>query len=318
MKLKIRKLLFALSENARRKTKELAKITKSSQQSCSYLVNQYRKKNYIQDFVVVVDPIKLGFINILVGYDFLSMEYSKKREIIKELSSSANVVSIEENQLGVDILAEYSVLNLSAFNKLHSGFIKKFQGEIIAKFIFPIIVKHRFHKNYLVRKGNFADLILCGDREPIDLKENEKGIISGLVERPDINISRLALEKGMSAKTAIKLKQGLEKKGVIRGYSCILNNTKFDINRYHVLLRFSNEGVGFIESFVQYSRLNKNIVSLTKLLGHFQVMITVEEFKNSDIIKQIRSEFPTDDYLVLKSDKIIKEKTLPLEDWLKN
>ncbi len=317
MKLKIRKLLFHLYENSRRKTKELAKKTRSSQQSCSYLVNQYRKKNIIQDYITLVDPIKLGFINIIIGFDFLRLEYQKKREIIQDISSLTNVVSIEENQQGVDLLVEYSVLNMSAFNKLHSEIIKKFQGDVIAKFIFPIIVKHRFQKNYLVRKSNLTDTILCGDRESIEMTYNEKAILTKLVEKPDITIAGLSLKTRISGKTIVKIKQNLENKGIIKGYSCIINNPKLQIQRYHVLFKFANEGVGFIDSFVQFAKQNKNIISLIKLLGHYQVLVTIEELKNSDIIKQIRTQFPTDDYIVIKSDKIIKEKSLPTEDWLK-
>lgn len=314
MKLKIRKLLFALSVNSRRKTKELAKFIRSSQQSSSYLINQYKKKNYISDYMTVVDPIRLGFMNILVGFDFIKLEYAKKKEILQVLSSHPNIVAIEENRQGVDLLVEYSVLNMSSFNKIHSEIIGRFQGELAAKFIYPIIVKHRFHKNYLVRKGDFSDIILCGDRDPIDLTGNERAVLYNITKNPEISVSNLAVKTGISTKTIVKIKQKLEKEEVIKGYSCILNNSKFEIHRYHIMFNFAYEGVRFINSFVQYARQHKNIVSLVKLLGHYQIIITVEELKPSDIIKQIRTQFPTDDYMVINSEKIIKKNTAPIED----
>ncbi|MFW5990808.1 MAG: hypothetical protein ACOCQX_01130 [Candidatus Nanoarchaeia archaeon] len=317
MKLKIKKLLFSLCENSRRKTKELAKLTRSSQQSASYLVKQYKKKNYIQSFTTIIDPVKFGFINIVVGFDFLNLEYSKKRIMLQELSSNANIILIEENQQGVDLLVEYSVLNMSAFNKIHSEIIKRFRGEISAKFIYPIIVKHRFEKNYLVRKPNEKDIILCGDREKTELTENEKNVLTKIFRHPDKSISQIAVKTGLTSKTVMKIKANLEKNSIIKGYSCILNHSKLGIIRHHIFLNFKDEGVEFIDKFVQFARMHKNIVTLVKLLGHYQVMITVEELKSVDVLRQIRAEFPTLDYLVLKSEKILKKHSFPLEDWIK-
>ncbi len=314
MKLKIRKMIFYLHENSRRKIKELAKKTRSSQQSCSYLVKQYRKRNYIQDFTTLVDPIKLGFINIMVGFDFLRLEYQKRRELVQELSSLVNVVMIEENREGVDLLVEYSVQNMSAFNKLHKSIIEKFQESIVVKFIYPVIVKHKFQKNFLVRKGDLSDIILCGDRESLDVTPREKEVLLKLVEVPDITITKISFDTGLSGKTVMKIKKSLENKGIVKGYTCTVNHAKLGIHRYHVLFKFANEGAGVIDSFVQYGRLNKNITSIIKLLGHYQVLITVEELKISDIIKQIRAEFPMDDYLVIRSDRIIKKKDSQLKD----
>ncbi|MGM5482918.1 MAG: winged helix-turn-helix transcriptional regulator [Nanobdellota archaeon] len=309
MNLKISKLIYSLSKNSRRRTKDLAKDLGSSQQSCSYLINQYKKKNYIKDYLTIADPVRFGFMNIVVGFDFLNLQYQKKSEIIQYFLSKVDfIINIEENQLGVDLLVEYSVLNMSAFNKSHSEIIKKFQGDIRARFIYPVIVKHRFNKNYLVRKGDYSDTIICGDREPVELTINEKAIVSTLVENPDISMTGIASKTGISQKTVSKIKRKLESQGIIKGYSCVLNTSKFDIKRYHVLFNFSHEGVGFINSFVNYARMHKNIISLVKLLGHYQVMITVEELKSSDIIKQIRKNFPTDDYLMIESEKVIKEK----------
>ncbi|MFW6220359.1 MAG: hypothetical protein ACOC3X_01660 [Nanoarchaeota archaeon] len=43
-------------------------------------------------------------------------------------------------------------------------------------------------------------------------------------------------------------------------------------------------------------------------------MITIEELNNTGLIKQIRINFPTDDYLVIRSEKMIKKITLPIEN----
>src|SRR3989344_1997074 len=59
-------------------------------------------------------------------------------------------------------LVEYATKNLSAFNKIHSDIIYKFFTKLKSKFVFPLIVSHEYHKNYLSKKLNNSDIILSG------------------------------------------------------------------------------------------------------------------------------------------------------------
>ena len=310
MRLKIKKLLFNLTNNARMSTKELAKKTKSSQQSCSYLVGQYRKRNLIQDFLTIVDPVKLGFLNIIVGFDFMPMEAKERRSVINELARHPNIVFLEENNVGVDLLVEYCVQNMSAFNKQHSEIVGRFP-DLRARFIFPVLVKHTYAKNYLMRKGEDIDMVLSGDRDPVTLGPNEIAVLRGMVRGPRSSMSAIASQAGLSVKSVSRVKQSLERKQVIKGYTCTLNHGRFEILRHHVLFKFTNEGVGFMNSFVQYARQHKNIVRLVKLLGNYQVLITIEELKSAEVVQDIRARYPTDDYLVIRSTRLIKRAHLP-------
>jgi len=50
-----------------------------------------------------------------------------------------------------------------------------------------------------------------------------------------------------------------------------------------------------------------------KLIGSSQVMIVVESLKEIDIIREIRSNFSIENYLILKSEKIHKKTYLPTD-----
>ena len=48
------------------------------------------------------------------------------------------------------------------------------------------------------------------------------------------------------------------------------------------------------------------------MIGEYQVAIVVESIEEMSVIKEIRENFPIDNYRVMKSDKIHKKVYLPV------
>lgn len=311
MKEKIKKLLFEYSINSRISTKELGKKIRASQQSASYLKNQLIKKKLIQP-TTIVDSVKLGYINVLVGFNFLKPETSLKKEIIDELKQEPAIIQIEEANEGIDIIVIYSISNLSAFNKVHSELVHKNFKKLQTTFVFPMIVSHEFPKNYLVKNPKEVDIVLSGDRTLKELKENETKILNQLIENPSKRLIDLATSLKIPVKTIMRLKKSLERKFIIKGYTSILDNKKLGINRQIIFLRFTSEGMNQVDKFSNFAKFNKNIVQLTKTIGSSQIIIIAENLGNLEIIKDIRTNFPIENYLIAKSEKIHKKTYLPI------
>ena len=312
MKQKIRKLLFEYTTNSRITTKELGKNINASQQSASYILNTLKKKKIIGDPVTIVDSVKLGYISVLVGFNFLQTDSQSKKEVIEELKEIPEVTGIEEGKEGIDLLVEYCTLNLSAFNKIHTEIIYKFFKRLRTTFVFPIIVSHKYPRNYLSRKTDRRDLILSGDRMLKKLGEKEFQILDQLIIKPDKKLVDISEDAKIPIKTVIKIKKLLEKKSVIKGYTAILDYNKLSINRQIIFLRITSEGMKEIDKFNQYAKFNKNIIQFTKLIGSSQVLVIAESLKELDIIRDIRTNFPIDDYLIFKSEKLHKRTYLPV------
>lgn len=313
MNTKIKKLLFELTRNFRLNTKEIGKKVGISQQSASYLVKNLRKRRTLQNISAIADPIKLGFTNVLVLYDYLKYDPQSKKEVLDLLKTTPEIIGIEEVKYSGDLIVEYAALNLSAFNKTHNEIVSKLNKVLETKFIFPIIVKHEYAKNYLVRKFNLDDMVLCGDRETITLSESEKNVLLALLKKPDSKYIDISKSAKISAKTAVTIKKSLEKRKIIKGYTCTLNNQKLGINRYLFFIKFSGEGIGELNKFREFAKQNRNIVEMVKIIGYFHVMIIGEETTPTNLIQDIRSMFSIDDYSLFKSDHIIRREYVPLE-----
>lgn len=312
MNKRLGKLLFSIAKNSRITTKNLSKQIHTSQQSASYAVTQLMKKRIIRNYNTIVDPIKLGFTNIIVGINYLVLDSKIKKEILNEFKNIESIISIQEADEGADLIVEYCVSNLSAFNKIHTEITHKLYKIIETKFIFPVVVKHKFNKSYLVKKRNdYEDIIICGDRETRKLSENELKVLKELVKRPDITFTKLSQKTKISARTIVNIKKRLEASKIIRGYSCTLNHKKIGIDRKIILLTLTGKSIGEINKLVEYSRVNKNIVELVKLIGHYQLLIVVESFENTNLIKDLRSEFQINDYLIINIENITKYDYIP-------
>lgn len=312
MKKKIKKLLLELTKNSRITTKELSRRLRTSQQAASYLVNRLKRKGWIQECNVVVDSVKLGFTNVLVGFDYTSFDRETIKEILDYFKSDGLVVTVEEASQGVDLFVEYSSSNLSAFNKAYFEAAEKFRKALKTKFVLPVIVKHKLQRNYLGKKRDEKDVILCGDRDIVRLLEKENLVLRELVRHPDARLVQISNAANIPVKSVAAIKKKLENKAIIRGYSCILDSQKFGIRRYHVLLKLNSPSAKDINSILAYARMNKNIIGLTKLIGPYHVLITVEELGKTGIIPAIREQFPIEEYLVVEISATHKKTYLPL------
>ncbi len=310
MNLKIKKTLFLLTRNARISTKELAKKLHASQQVASYTISQLEKKKEIQGYITTIDTVKLGLMHVIVGINIT--DFKQKKEILKYLDDAPGVVGVEECSQGVDLIIEYSVNNLSHFNKLHTIFMRLFKNEVQKKFIYPIIVRHIYPKNYLSRSKIYHDTVILGDRATESLSEHELLVLHALAKNPTATYTMLAKKTNLSSKTIVSNKQKLEKKRIIREYCAILDHKKLGIQRIQVFIRLGSASIGELSKLIEFSRINHNAVQADKLIGYYDVCITLEMTTTTDILTAIRESFSVEDYLIVPVQATHLRRSLPL------
>ena len=228
------KILYQLLLNARIKNKEISKLVYKSPQLVSYWVEKLEKENIIQAYKIQIDPAKFGLIDIQVFMIFTTSDKKRQNEIITYLKDSDHVTFIENITHGADLLIEYTVPNLSFFNKLHSRFLDLFSGSIKVIDLFPVIVKHYLSKKYINKNAKPENSsIVSGDRKPVSLSGNEKKVLSVLFKDPKASIINIAQKTKLDTRTVLKIKKSLEKEKIIRKYTITLNYEK-QIGRAHV------------------------------------------------------------------------------------
>ena len=107
-------------------------------------------------------------------------------------------------------------------------------------------------------------------------------------------------------------KKNLQKKEIIKGYTSIINYRKVGIRRYFLLLKLASQSIGDIKRLTEFARLNRNITELVKIIGNYDIMLTIETIKDIDIISEIRSEYAIEDYFIVETGNIQKLSYLPV------
>jgi|TARA_B100002003_G_C14111703_1_gene534706 DNA-binding Lrp family transcriptional regulator len=305
------KILSEFSINSRVPIKELSKKIRSSQQSTSYMVKQMKKK-YIRKSTTVVDAVKLGYTTVLVGLDYTTSDEEERGKIIDELMKTKSIISIQEGSYGVDLILEYCESNLSAFNKQHIDLIKRFTKKIETKFVYPIIVKYLYNKNYLSKSFNDTYKLLCGDRDVISLTENEKKVLYALVKEPSASFTKLVKMTKITVKTVIKIKKHLEKINIIKKYSCYYDLNKTKINRSFLFIQLSD--ISDLDKLKEYVKNNKNIIEFVKIIGEYHIFLVIESLKQTNTLQKLRLNFKIDNYNLSNIENIKKRSFLPLPD----
>ncbi len=310
---RLRRLLFFLTRNARTTTKELGQLLNISQQMASYSIQKLEEEKLILNYQAIADPAKFGLINVILLLDYQDCDHQKTSAIKKYLKSEPNIIRVEEVSQGADLFVEYCVPNLSYFNKQHKDFLYNFKDSIKVKEAQVVIVKHIYTKNYLHKRyPEQRQIIISGDRDPLTLTEKQTRVLEELAFYPNKSLSAIARKTKLDPKTTTHIKKLLEKQKIIRSYSIALNNETLDITREHLFLTLSYTGPEEEKKFLEYCKLHKNIITLTKVIGTYDVLITTERTdKDKPTITDLRKNFDVRGYHILSSDNTQKHIFLP-------
>ena len=310
---KISRLLFELSKNCRITTKEVSKLLSISQQAASYTIHKLTEEKTVLSYQTIVDPAKLGLLNIIVLFQYQNFDQATINAMKRALKQDPTVTRIEEVTQGGDLLVEYSVPNLSYFNKQHKSFLYTYNKDIKVHEINVVIVKHHYTKNYLHKRApEIKEYIISGDREQLTLSDRAQNTLQHLIANPKIPIATIATKVKTDPKTITKTKKWLERHKIIRGYSAVLNYEQLDITREHLFITLDLTSQQEEKRFLEYCLQHKNITSVTKTIGPYDVMITTERLeKEKSPITDLRKEFTIKTYQIINAETVLKYDFLP-------
>jgi DNA-binding Lrp family transcriptional regulator len=305
-------LLYEFSKNSRITTKDLGKLLRTSQQSASYLIQTAIKNNHIQKYYTLIDPAMFGLTNIIVLFNYINFDQKIINNIKQKLNSNDNVTMIEESSLGADLIVQYTVQNLSFFNKENQDFLHEFKKDIKQIAIYPIIVKHIYTRKYLFQKNIPIEWILSDDKNIMQFSEKEKIILKEIRNKSRASIIEIARNTNFDTKTILQIKKKLESEKVIKQYSVTINHHELNIIRERYLINLETDEKKEIDKFISFCKMHKNVLTAFKIIGNFKFIITVERFKDDiEILPELRKEFNVSDYSLFKIKEVIKSETIP-------
>ena len=233
--------------------------------------------------------------------------------MISFLKESDHVVKIENLQQGYDLAVVFCVPNLSLYNKLMWDFLQRFKRTVLMAETYPIVVKHMYPQKYLAVYRKDSEIIVSGDRDVYNIRNKEKMILKLLYQNPTETIINIHKKTKLNPKTITRLKKNMEENRVIRKYTTNFNVEKLGVKRKHVLISSRDLTLADDKKILQFSLVHPNIVSLTKLIGNYDILIEIEEEETTkkDVLKDLRTNFSISKYKIIEGGNLIKDKYIP-------
>lgn len=115
------------------------------------------------------------------------------------------------------------------------------------------------------------------------LNSNDILVLKMIIENPKISNMAIAKELGLSSAGIGKIRDRLEKKGIIKGYDVRLNHSSIDLNTFGILhIRVTTKGWKYsggmgIQDFIA---LNPNVVAIYRVPGRRLTHVLICAFRN--------------------------------------
>jgi len=310
--------IYELTLNSRITTKNLGKKLKISQQVASYLIQNLHKKKIIIGTSAILDSAKFGYLQVYVYFNYIN--FSKKKEIINELKSIDSVVMVEELEQGYDLAVMFSVPNFSSYNKQVRDFLQKFNGSLRLAEVYPIVAKHIYPRKYLAPKKAHSEIVIFGNRDVEHLSDVDKQVLRSFWDMPEQRIIDIHKKTNLNPKTIVKIKKNIEERKIIRGYTANFDINALNIQKKHILISSSDLPLDEDQKLLHFAFIHPNIISLTRFIGDYDLLIEVEQEDNSkrDVLRNLRTNFPIQRYKVIDCGNVLKRKFIPRDILDKN
>ena len=285
------KILKELDENFR---KSFSKIAKKVGLSKNSIALRFKKlEPLISHSVVGINNEALGYKLVKVYYKLKSLDEKIEKKIFNELKKHKNILWAAKFYGSFDLSIALLVKNLDELIDHTNAFNKTFSKEIISKEIQIVTEQYFFRHNYLHKNQPSKTYHISQETTKTKLSKTDKKILLTIGNSPRMNLIDIAAKTKLTTKTISSRLKHLEKTGIIMGYFMTLDNSKFNLDTFKLLVQINNSEK--TKAFEGYLTSLKNIRHLRKFLGTWDYEIDCTYPHISDLQKEIektRQKFP--------------------------
>lgn len=293
--LKDKKLLLAISDDARASIKSIAKQARVSREVADYRIKKLEEQGIIKGYQARIDLSLFIYGAYMLLLQLKKIDEKKEKEIINVLKKLNYVHWIGKTTGEYDFLITFSIKKISDLsdniNKIFDSF-----GENIKDYLILTIVKEfkdTFAPLFSKDTKSLKSIVKEFPIEKPKLDDNDKEIIRNLGKNAKITNREIAKKLNLTEEAIRYRIKNLEKKNIITGYRTIIDVNKL-AQFYFLMLSFSKLNSDDERKLDTYFRLHNNITFANKTIGEYGVIAVmfandIKEF--NDMIQDIRNKF---------------------------
>lgn len=296
LNLKDKKILQALSRDARQSNSQIAKAVRLSKNIVNYRIKQMESSGIIKKYLSLIDCSRLGYLEFRIYLDLYELDPDKENELVKFLIQDKSLGLVVKTVGNWDLIITLFVKNIPDFHyewgkiaALFRGIIKEYNTHLITgERIFPMDFATN---NKLVGARKFWE---TGGISKADLDQTDLVILNQIRENARIPIKNLAGEAGLGSMAIIYRLKQLAKKKIILGHTTEIDFCKLGYELYKVNLELDNTKI--LKDLFGYCSLLPQVTAIPKTINDnvdFEFDLAVKDFDEFlGLVGQLKKKFP--------------------------
>ncbi len=291
-----KKILFELDLNSRQSNQEIAKKIRSSKEVIGYRIKKLEENKVIFKYLTILDPAKLGCSLHKVMFKLENIDLEKKKEIVEYLKNHSYSLWTVECDGPFDIGFMVFARNPPELDKVITEVSNKLSKYIHERIISTTISGEYLSRKYLIKNIEKENKVKYGNKiEKIKLDDLDLEILKALSDNAKIQYTEIAKNLTIKIDAVRERVKKLEKSGIIKGYSILLNNS--NINQLHckILIYLRDFSEEKFKTLKEFCRQQNNITYIIKSLGVWDMEIDLEvesSEKYREIMLLVMKNFP--------------------------
>lgn len=307
-----RRLLAALSLNARVNLTELAAELNISKQVASYRLKVMQQAGVIRGFHAIPNIHLLGKIHYRIFVKFQHMTMERERKLLAGLSRCREIAWLTVLDGDFDLEFVIWAGDISEFEAVYNDILARFGAHFQEKY-FSIATRVEYLPyRFLCDRADESSLLFGGQLAESRLDDLDRSILTRLNHDGRLPLARLAAHCRVAAPLVRSRLESLLERRIIIGYGLTIDHNRIGYTYRKVLLQLSRHGDADIARLSDFLRRERNVIFLVKTIGTYDYEFEMMNESNDEFfrtLKRIRFHF---------ADEIKLHQTMVVYDELKS
>ncbi len=288
-----RKILFAMAQNCRTPTNQIAKSVGLSRDAVRYRIKRLEDAGVIQGYRTIVNVTRLGFLNVHLLLQLNQPNVEAEKRLVEKFKAYPFVRAIIKFSGKYDFELALIARDVHELEGVLSRVIEDC-GEFLQDYNLLFITKtfsgKTFPDNFLKAP---AEVKQVQYDEP-KLDELDYKLLSVISDHAYLPLQHIAQKLGVSADTVKYRMKNLKQCGVIAGFVPVINYDLINYNVYAILLSIAGFSEKREATLREFLRTNKDVLWGVKTIGKYNVFLYICTSNPDDLVKttaELRSYF---------------------------
>lgn len=304
-----KKILYALTQNARIFDSKIAKRVNKSKESIRYRINKLEEQKIITQYVTWIDPLLLGYTSAKI-YLRLKNNPQKNEQLIQTLCTDSRLFWLGIAQGAWDVGLTYFIKTQREFFDIQNNLYNNFSDIILDTKTATLVQVQIGPKNIFAQKKDGYNTLFART-DAIELDKPAKDVLRVLMKNARLPVTHIAQETGCSIDVVRNRMQTLEQQKIIAGYAAAIDHTKIGYDFYKTFVYVQGLSKEEEQRFDEYCLQDKHITHVVKQNSAWNIELevlaqTYQEYQEtihnltkefSETITRVETAIMTRDYI---------------------